>query len=147
MITKTLFIAIIFLCTTHFTNAQFVDLKGITIQATSRMYIENNEAKSEKLDQLFNISFKDMIMVHTIFIGGIIDQSQVYQLNTVNKYVDSDGLTVFKFNAVSGLSGNTYRYDARVGKDGILESFLLQEPGGTKTTYKGGITALKTFIQ
>ena len=144
---KNLILLIIFLCATQFANAQYVDLKGITIQATSKMFVENNEAKSEKLDQLFNVSFKDYILVHTIYVDGVIEQSQVYQLSGIDAFVDRDGVTGFKFNALSGLSGNTYKYYARVGKDGVLESLLLEDPTGYKTTYKGGITALKTFRQ
>jgi hypothetical protein len=138
---------IMFLCSAQLAKAQFVDLKGITIQATSKMFVENNEAKSEKLDQLFNVSFKDYILIHTIYTDGVVEQSQVYQLSAIDAFVDRDGVTIFKFNALSGLSGNTYKYLAKMGKDGILESFLLEDPTGYKTSYRGGITTLKTFKQ
>ncbi len=147
MKTKNILLAFIIICSTQFVKAQFSNLKGITIQATSKLYVEDNEAKSENLDQLFNVSFKDLILVHNIFADDIISVSQVYQLNSVNNTVDRVGKTIYKFNALSGLSGNTFRYEVKVDKDGKLESLVLEEPGGTKTTYKGGITELKTFKQ
>jgi hypothetical protein len=147
MNTKNILIAVIFICFTQVAKAQFAELKGITIQATSKLYVEDNEAKSENLDQLFNVSFKDMILVHNIHADGVISVSQVYQLNSVKNTVDRLGKTIYKFNALSGLSGNTFKYEAKVDKEGKLESMVIEEPGGTKTTYKGGITELKTFKQ
>lgn len=144
-IKKILFL-ILFTCMATFARSQFLNIGGITVQATSTLYVEDGEAKSEESDQLYNVSFKDMILVHNIYIGGVLNVSQLYQLNGVNRYMDGS-TTVMKFNALSGRSGMTYKYDIKVDADGKLISLVCTEENGNKTTYKGGISEFRTFKQ
>jgi hypothetical protein len=127
-------------------NAHFIDLKGITVQASTELYMQDGEIKSETVDQIYNVSFKDGILMHNIFKDGSISDSQVYQLKDVKATVDGDD-TKFTFGAMSGVSGNVYKYTLTIDKDGRLISLVVAQPTGEKTTYNGGASTLKTFKQ
>lgn len=146
MNTKALSILIFLSFLSFFAKAQFLNIGGITIQATSTLYVENEEAKSEPSDQLYNISFKDLILSHSIYLDGVINASQFYQLSNVSRLMDS-GTTVIRFDALSGRSGMTYKYALKIDTDGKLISLVCTEESGNKTTYKGGISELRTFKQ
>ncbi|MBK6329193.1 MAG: hypothetical protein IPF62_01270 [Bacteroidetes bacterium] len=146
MTAKKLVFVILFTCMAGLAQAQFLKIGGITVQATTTLFVDNGEAKSEECDQLYNVSFKDMMLAHNIYIGGVLNQSQFYQLNSVNRYMNGD-ITVLKFNALSGRSGMTYSYEIKIDADGKLMSLVCTEESGNKTTYKGGISELKTFKQ
>lgn len=143
---KSLITLVFLACITTVAKAQFLNIGGITIQATSTLYVENDEAKSDPSDQLYNISFKDLILAHNIYIDGVLNVSQLYQLSNVNRYMEG-GTTVIKFHALSGRSGMTYKYVVKIDADGKLISLVCTEENGNKTTYKGGISELKTFKQ
>ena len=55
--------------------------------------------------------------------------------------------TIFKMDALSGVSGSTYKYKISVDKDGKLISLLQTHTDDSKTTYTGGVTVLKTYVQ
>ena len=55
--------------------------------------------------------------------------------------------TIYKFEALSGLSGKRYTYEIEINKDGKLISLKLTQPDGAKETFKGGLSILKTFNQ
>lgn len=126
--------------------AQFLGFKGFIIQAETKLYIEDGEPKSAPTDQIFNISFKDGIFVHTIFIDGYVDESQVYLIKNQSSYVE-DGITIYTFDAVSGLSGSVYKYEIKITEEGKLDTFKLTTPSGSKYIYKGRIIELKTYKQ
>ena len=146
MTAKKIIFVILFSCIASFAQAQFLKIGGITVQATTTLFVDNGEAKSEECDQLYNVSFKDMMLAHNIYIGGVLNVSQFYQLNSVNRYMSGD-ITIMKFNALSGRSGMTYSYEIKIDADGKLISLVCTEENGNKTTYKGGISELKTFKQ
>lgn len=126
-------------------QAQYLDLKGIVVNATSHMYIQDNDIKTETTSQLYHFSFMDNILVHTILIDGALDVSQFYQLTVDSKFMDGD-VTVFKCSALSGVSGNTFKYEIKIDKSGKLLAVVVIQPNGIdKDTYKGGIIELKTF--
>ena len=146
MNTKSLIVLIFLSCFASLAKAQFLNIGGITIQATAKLYVDGDEAKSEPADQLYNISFKDLILAHNIYYDGVLDVSQIYQLSNINRYMDGS-TTMVKFSALSGRSGMTYKYVLKIGSDGKLISLVCTEENGNKTTYKGGISELKTFKQ
>jgi phage/plasmid primase-like uncharacterized protein len=61
-------------------------------------------------------------------------------------FMDGD-ITIFKFDAISGVSGNRFKYEIKIDKDGKLISLKLTQPGGTIDIFKGGVSNLKTFKQ
>jgi hypothetical protein len=143
---KKITFSLVLFCITYLCNAQFLELNGVTIQLTSMLYVEDGEAKSINVDQLLNVSFKDGFLFHTKYKDGSVDVSQVYKITIDSKLMDGD-VSVIKFSALSGVSGNTFKYTLKIDNDGKLISVLITEMDGTKSTYKGGITSLKTFKQ
>ena len=127
-------------------NAQFLNLKGLTVQATSNLYIEKDEPKSATVDQLYVMSFSDKILTHIIYSKGSVSNSQIYQMENETNFMDGD-ITIFKFDAISGVSGNRFKYEIKIDKDGKLISLKLTQPGGTIDIFKGGVSNLKTFKQ
>jgi hypothetical protein len=127
-------------------NAQFLNFKGLTVQATSNLYIERDEPKSETVDQLYIMSFSDKILTHIIFSEGSVSDSQIYQMEYDISFMDGEN-TIYKFDAVSGLSGNRFKYEIKIAKDGKLISLKLTQPSGSITIFKGGVSTLKTFKQ
>ena len=126
--------------------AQYTTLNGVTVHARSMLYVSNGEVKTETISQIYNCSFKDNILVHNIIEDGIVSNSQIYKLKNVKIYMDGEN-TIFKMDALSGVSGFTYKYKISVDKDGKLISLLLTNTDDSKTTYTGGITVLKTYEQ
>lgn len=61
-------------------NAQFLNLKGLTVQATSNLYIENDEPKSVIVAELYVMSFSDKILTHITYSEGFVSASQIYQM-------------------------------------------------------------------
>lgn len=127
-------------------QAQYTHLNGIALQANSVLYLENNEPKSDAIDQLYNFSFIDEILVHSIYSKGLIKESQVYKLSNIKKEMDKE-ITVLKADGESGLSGRVYKYEIRISKDGYLVEMYRWQPEGTKETFKGDVIPLKTFKQ
>ena len=144
---KGLFLFACLISIVSFSRAQFLDLKGVTVQANSNLYIENNEPKSIAIDQCYVISFKDQMLTHVIYDAGIVKNSQMYKLDVSAPFMNGD-VTVFNFKATSGVSGSKYGYELRIDKDGKLVSLVVTQPDGiVKDTYKGGISDLRTFKQ
>ncbi|SDS43354.1 hypothetical protein SAMN05216503_3050 [Polaribacter sp. KT25b] len=129
------------------TNAQNSNLKGITVHANKILYIENDEPKSRDTDQVFAVSFSDKIFTHLIFSDGSINNSQVYQIEN-DKTLINDGNTIYKFEALSGISGNKYFYEIKIDSDGSLLALKITQPDNIDfSIYKGYSTDLKTFKQ
>ncbi len=139
-------LAIICIATSIKANAQYLDMKGVTIQVKSGAYIENGETISFAVHHIYNISFSDALLIHNIFDNEVIDKSQIYKLSNIDKYMDGS-ITIYKFDALSGVSGLTYKYEMKIDIDGKLKSLILTESGGEKTTYNGGISELRTYRQ
>lgn len=127
-------------------SAQDYYLKGLTVHATTELYIEANEPKSGNVDQVYTISFTDKLLTHIIYSSTTVTDSQIYRVENVTNTNDV-GNTILKFDALSGVSGNKFKYELRIDKDGKLVSFKLTTPKGDITVYKGVITKLKTFVQ
>ena len=127
------------------TNAQYLGLKGLTIEATTILYIESGEPKSVNTDQIFALSFPDKILMHLVCSDGSIKESQIYQIENDTSFMN-EGTTIYKFEALSGISGKRYYYEFKIDNDGRLLSFKQTQPDGIDfTIYKGGITELKTY--
>jgi hypothetical protein len=144
---KRLIIALLFVIPGISLNAQYLGYEGFTIQANKILFIEDEEPKIVDTDQVFVISFSDKVFVHLIFSDGSIDDSQIYKIESNTSFVD-DEKTIYKFEALSGLSGNTFYYEIKINGDGTLESLKLTQPNQVDfIIYKGGISELKTFNQ
>lgn len=130
-------------------NAQFLNLKGLkglTVQATSNLYIEKDEPKSVTVDQLYVMSFSDKFLTHVIYSEGSVSDSQIYQIENDTNFMDGEN-TIYKFDAISGLSGNRFKYEIKIAKDGKLISLKLTQPSGTSYIFKGKVFILNTFKQ
>lgn len=125
-------------------SAQYVGLKGLIVRANTILYIENGEPKSINVDQLYAISFLDKILTHVILTIGGISDSQIYQIENDTSFIDGEN-TIYKFEAVSGISGNSYNYEIEIDKGGNLLSLKITQPDGKTTIFKGGISILKTY--
>ncbi|MCE3258395.1 MAG: hypothetical protein K0S12_36 [Bacteroidetes bacterium] len=133
-------ILVIFCVSMSFMKAQHTDLKGFTFNAKKVLYSDNGSVKSEETFQMFNFSFKDMIMAHNILNSGI--ESQIYKLQNLSKSFDeATRKTTFRVEAVSGLSGNVYKYEINIDAEGTTELLL------NGYLYSGDTYKLKTFLQ
>ncbi|MBA3664780.1 MAG: hypothetical protein H0W61_11320 [Bacteroidetes bacterium] len=121
-------------------KAQFTELKGLTFCAKKIIYADKGEIKTEETFQLFNFSFIDKTMTHNIITESI--ESQLYKLQNIEKSFDeSTKKTKFKMEAVSGLSGNTYKYEININSEGVAEVSL------NGYLYTGGSYKFKTYVQ
>lgn len=129
------------------TNAQYLGFKGVTIQATTSLYIVNDEPTSVNTEQVFAISFNDKVLTHLVYLDGSVNESQIYQIENERSFI-TEGNTIYKFDAISGISGNRYYYEFKIDNDGRLLSLKQTQPNRIDfTIYKGGITELKTYQQ
>jgi len=132
-------------------NAQYLNFKGLTVQATTALYIENGEPKSVNIyTQIFAMSFSDKILLHIIYEkGDIIEQSQIYKIENDINFIDESGnekITVYKFEAISGITNKRFYYELKINSNGNLLSFKLTQPDIIEfTIFKGGITLLKPY--
>ena len=143
---KLIFITTLLLISGISGSAQYLNLKGITVQATTILYIENNEPQSVTVDQLYAISFTDKILTHVIYSKGSISDSQIYQIENDTNFINGEN-TIYKFEALSGISGNRFHYEIKIDKDGKLLSLKVIQPDGTSTIFNGSISKLKTYKQ
>ncbi len=137
---------LLFLLITQISKAQYLDLKGLVANITLAEYVENKETKSYYVSQTYSISFTDEILSHIIIKDKTVDNAQMYKVGMVEKFLDGDN-TIIKFDALSGISGNTFKYKISINKEGKLNSMIVTEKDDTVTTYYGGISNLKTFKQ
>ena len=95
--------------------------------------------------QIYNVSFKDKLLVHTVFDEkeDKISDSQVYQIENM----DVSGDNVFTFSAKSGLSGNSYIYRMNLGdmSKSIFEQLYKEDKYTVR--FSGAYSSLKTFVQ
>src|SRR6188768_1753219 len=87
-------------------NAQFTGLKGVTVQANTMLFIQDNEPKSKSVDMIYAVSFTDKTLAHVIYSSGSVSESQIYQIQNNESFVDDSKNTIYRFDAVSGISGN-----------------------------------------
>ena len=126
-------------------NAQFLDKKGFVVGAYSYDYIDAGETVTTKCDQAYSISLTDKMLCHTIYVDGYIDQSQLYQLSNIEKFMDGEN-TIIKITATSGMTGKTYDYKLSIGADGKLIALSLTDKDGA-INYHGDLLEMKTFVQ
>jgi hypothetical protein len=144
---KQVFIILLLIMLSIGANAQYLGFKGLTIQANTILFIEEGEPKSVNTDQIFAVSFSDKILVHLIYSDQVINESQVYNIENDTSFI-SEGNTIYKFDAVSGVSGKRYYYEIKIDNVGQLSSLKLTQPQKDDfTIYKGGISKLTTFKQ
>lgn len=126
-------------------QAQYSDLKGLTFQATTYYLTDEGSSKAKVCNEIFDISFSDGFMVHNILTAeGKIDQAQFYKISDLRRSSE-DGISMFKFNAISGITGNSYKYWVKINSDGIATISLISSDADI--TYKGGTYNLKTYDQ
>ncbi|CAN5117939.1 hypothetical protein BH09BAC5_BH09BAC5_01990 [soil metagenome] len=126
-------------------QAQYIDLKGLTFQATKYYNTDDGPSKALVCNQIFDISFSDGYMVHNVMADdGTIDQVQFYKISDLRRSND-DGITYFKFNAISGVTGSSYKYWIKINSDGIATISLISSD--SDITYKGGTYNIKTYDQ
>lgn len=101
-------------------------------------------AHEEKI-QLFNISFSDMILVHTIFNkeGTEVYDAQVYQIAEILEYTD-DQIT---FITKSGVTGKLFKYRMVNEGSGNVTLYLVYDELEFDLRYNGTATNMKTFKQ
>ncbi|MDQ3109186.1 MAG: hypothetical protein M3R17_04765 [Bacteroidota bacterium] len=126
-------------------HAQYVELKGLTFQATTYYDTDDGASKAKTCNEIFDISFSDGFMVHNILTeDGKVDQAQFYKISDLRRSSE-DGITWFKFNAISGVSGNSYKYWIKINGDGVATISLIT--ADADITYKGGTYNIKTYDQ
>ena len=139
---KKLMIALVFAFTAQLASAQFSFFSTSTdLLNKSSQEVSGHEEKK----QLYHISFKDMILVHTIFffVFGEVSDSQIYQIVETKE----EGTDKVIFQAKSGVSGKTYEYRLHI-PDGQNPTLLLVLAGeDVDLRYNGVISTLKTIKQ
>lgn len=139
---KKLFIVLVFALASQLTKAQF----SFYSTSTDLLNKSSQEATGhEEKKQLYHISFKDMILVHTIFddVTGEVSDSQIYQIVETKE----EGTDKVVFQAKSGVSGKTYEYRLHI-PEGQNASLLLVFAGEDfDLRYNGVVSALKTIKQ
>lgn len=126
-------------------KAQDASSKGFTVQVLVGSYLEGGETKTYDVNDIYNVSIKDQVLIHNVLdLEGLVTDSQVYKISDL-KVETVEGITSFKFNATSGVSGKVYGYYFsfissmamvdRTQPDGFVESFV------------GTSVVLKTFKQ
>ena len=126
--------------------AQFLNLKGVTVLATTTESIVDGEKISGTCDMSYNVSFADNILAHNVFEDGYVSASQIYSLSDIEKYTEQEN-TIFKFTATSGVSGNSFYYKIIIDKEGKLSSLILTQMDKSSVSYFGSVSELRTFKQ
>jgi hypothetical protein len=95
--------------------------------------------------QVFNISLKDKLLIHTVFKEDEdeVEDSQIYQITTFEQVIEG----LYVFTAKSGVSGNSYDYRINLtdSDNPTFEQVVKDEE--YNMLYKGTMTLLKTFEQ
>ena len=127
--------------TAGFANAQysFLSTTNTLVKKTT-----GEKAESEDKVQIYNISLKDMLLVHNVFDEetGEMD-SQIYQLTEVSQPNDD----LITFQAKSGVSGKTYEYRLNMKDKENPALILVLANNDYNLQYNGKLTPLKTFKQ
>ncbi len=126
-------------------NAQYMDLKGLTFQATSYYNTDDGPSKSATCNQIYDISFSDCMMAHNILKDdGSIDAVQFYKIVDLKRSLD-DGITLFKFSCISGVSGSIYKYRVKIDAKGIATMEEITD--SLDITFIGGTYQIRTYDQ
>lgn len=139
---KKLLIAFVCAFTTQLVSAQY----SFYSTSTDLLNKDSREAFGhEEKKQLYHISFKDMVLVHTIFDTetGEVSDSQIYQIVEVKE--ESTEKVVFQ--AKSGVSGKTYEYRLHIPEDQSPTMILVIAGEDFDLRYNGVVSALKTIRQ
>lgn len=121
-------------------NAQgFSTLKGVVFHATE--HAEDGGRTTVNMNYFF--SFTDKMLLHQVLTkGNEYSDGQFYLLKNFSKnYSKGDEKTVYKVDALSGVSGTTYSYVITIYDDGTGNITC----DGTK--YYGDFYQLKTYEQ
>lgn len=123
--------------------AQYKALKGLTYNANYIKYKENDAYVKVESNQIFNISFKDMILVHNDIDSK---SSQIYKIiKSSSSYNEEKGRTSYTIDALSGTSGSIYSYVIDVWDDGTVEIFFVSD--SNIYLLIGDVYNLTTYIQ
>lgn len=135
-------ILILLICISRIASAQFTFFS--TNNDKVRKPNLTTVAHEEKI-QLFNISFSDMILVHTIFNkeGTEVYDAQVYQIAEILEYTD-DQIT---FITKSGVTGKLFKYRMVNEGSGNVTLYLVYDELEFDLRYNGTATNMKTFKQ
>lgn len=136
IITILLFFAAFKLC------AQVQTAKGFTFLSQNIQFKEKGVIMSVKTAQIYNISFKDMILVHNDLDDDI--DSQIYVITSYSSsYFLGDKSTRFTFNAKSGVSGAQYCFTIDVRSDDSAD--VLITTSESNIVFTGIIFGIKTY--
>ncbi len=146
--TKHFLLVLITVLTAQIATAQYSDLSAFTVQPVKKAYYdEKGAAKSETVDELYSFSFKDELFVHNIYKDGAIDKSQFYKISNKVVKMNAD-TTIYNFDCISGLSGNSFKYEIRISNEGKLIDMAIQQPNnGELNAFTGNICSSSSFKQ
>lgn len=102
-------------------------------------------SEHEEKIQVYNISIKDMLLVHNVFDQETneLSDSQIYQITEVKQ----EGEDKMIFFAKSGVSGKTYQYRLFMKEGEPASLFLVLADEEYDLRYNGVVTPLKTWKQ
>jgi len=117
------------------------DILGFTFQATSVAYSDSDFENIFRVEELFNASFKDEYLVHTVYSKfGDVSESQFYKIISlkVDKIIDGYNIT---FYTKSGISGSVYKYTLHLTEE--YEILNLND----EALFGGVLVSIKTYKQ
>jgi hypothetical protein len=127
------------------TRSQSLNSKGFTIHTYVGMYMEDGEVKSYEVNEIYNVSFQDGLLIHNIFSGESVTNSQIYKISDLSR-IQKEGVVSFEFDAISGISGKVYRYIITFESE-TAATLTLVQPDGSSTVFMAAASILKTFKQ
>jgi len=119
---KNLAIALTFVFATLTSFSQ--DLKGFTFHAVTTAFESSNFEDIYEINQLYQVSFTDGYLVHTIMNAntGLVSESQFYKITSKEVIRTMDGFEI-KFKVRSGLSGSYFEYTLYTSDDYDILNF------------------------
>lgn len=116
--------------------------KGFTVQVAMGMYNEGGETKSYELNEIYNVDFKDKLLVHNVLDEeGTVKDSQLYKM--ISLKFNSDGSV--SFGAKSGVTGNVYGY--KITNEGSVSQVTRTQPNGSSEVFLGVAVIFKSLKQ
>ena len=141
---KALLVVAMLLCSV-IVRAQSLDAKGFTVQVYMGVYQEDGEIKTYDAFDVYNISFTDGFLVHNILTECTITDSQIYKISNLRRETIEKEPT-FIFDAVSGISGNKYKYEIAFAAEGGI-TLVRYQPDGSSEVFLGTNVMFKTYQQ